>query len=325
MKDLFLLPPLRSLTLSTTPLASTLSLATLPLHAHEILFSFTFYTLTSTTLSPVLSARLFPKTYRALSPKSKINWDIHVTSFVQSVLVCGVALWVIVNDTERAAMDWRGRIWGYTGSVGMVQGMAAGYFLWDLGISLVYFDICGVASLFHAISALLVTCLGFRPFANYYGLNFILYELSTPFLNIHWFCDKLGLTGSTFQLINAGFLLTTFCGCRCIWGTYQSGWIYNDIFKALSLTDAEKPLAVTAGMSQGQAYDILSGGGVGDHSVPWWLAGLYLGSNTLLSVLQFYWFGKMIQAVRKRFQVPKGNEKKIGGPRKENGDSQKKS
>lgn len=52
---------------------------------------------------------------------------------------------------------------------------------------------------------------------------------------------------------------------------------------------------------QGQAYDILAGGGIGDRSVPLWLAGLYLGSNTVLSVLQFYWFGKMIEAVRKRF------------------------
>lgn len=58
-------------------------------------------------------------------------------------------------------MDWRGRVWGYTGSMGMVEGMAMGYFLWDLGVSLVYFDIAGFESLFHAIAALLVTGLGF--------------------------------------------------------------------------------------------------------------------------------------------------------------------
>lgn len=124
----------------------------------------------------------------------------------------------------------------------------------------------------------------------------------------------MGLTGSTIQLVNAGFLLTTFCGCRCIWGTYQSGWIYHDLLKALRLGDVEKPLAVTAGMAQGQLYDVLSGGGVGKESVPLWLAGLYLGSNTLLSALQFYWFGKMIDAVAKRFRKPakekKGEESK---------------
>lgn len=115
----------------------------------------------------------------------------------------------------------------------------------------------------------------------------------------------MGLTGSTFQLVNAGFLLATFGGCRCIWGTYQSGWIYHDLLKALRLSEAERPLAVAAGMAQGQAYNVLTGGGLGHESVPLWLAGLYLGSNTLLSVLQFYWFGKMIDAVRKRFQGPK--------------------
>lgn len=118
----------------------------------------------------------------------------------------------------------------------------------------------------------------------------------------------MGLTGSTLQLINAGFLLTSFCGCRCIWGTYQSGWIYHDLLKALRLSEAEKPLAVTAGIAQGQAYNVLAGGGLGQESVPMWLAGLYLGSNTLLSVLQFYWFGKMVDAVRKRFQGPKSEK-----------------
>ena len=31
---------------------------------------------------------------------------------------------------------------------------------------------------------------------NYYGPVFILYELSSPFLNFHWFFDKLGMTGA---------------------------------------------------------------------------------------------------------------------------------
>ena len=44
-----------------------------------------------------------------------------------------------------------------------------------------------------------------RPFVNYYAPTFILYELSSPFLNIHWFCDKLNMTGSKIQLYN-GFI-----------------------------------------------------------------------------------------------------------------------
>lgn len=40
-------------------------------------------------------------------------------------------------------------------------------------------------------------------------------------------------------------------------------------------------------------------------TVPIWLACAYLGSNTMLSILNFYWFGKMIEAVSKRFKSPK--------------------
>jgi hypothetical protein len=43
----------------------------------------------------------------------------------------------------------------------MVQGFAAGYFLWDLGVSVRHVDVLGLGSLAHAISALLVTGLGF--------------------------------------------------------------------------------------------------------------------------------------------------------------------
>lgn len=36
--------------------------------------------------------------------------------------------------------------------------------------------------------------------------------------------------------------------------------------------------------------------------VPRWLAIVYLGSNIVLNTLNFYWFGKMIETIRKRFQ-----------------------
>ena len=64
-------------------------------------------------------------------------------------------------DEERKALDWDGRVWGYTGSGGMIQALAAGYFLWDICISVVHVKIFGWGMLAHAVSALLVFCLGF--------------------------------------------------------------------------------------------------------------------------------------------------------------------
>ena len=39
--------------------------------------------------------------------------------------------------------------------------------------------------------------------------------------------------------------------------------------------------------------------------VPMWLACVYLGSNVVLNSLNFYWFGKMIETIKKRFTESK--------------------
>ncbi len=64
-------------------------------------------------------------------------------------------------DEERKGMGWRGRVWGYTGGGGMIQGFAAGYFLWDLVICAMHSGVSGWGLLAHAVAALVVFSLGF--------------------------------------------------------------------------------------------------------------------------------------------------------------------
>lgn len=136
-----------------------------------------------------------------------------------------------------------------------------------------------------------------RPFANYYGLAFILYELSTPFLNFHWFLDKVGMTGSRPQFYNGIILITVFGLCRLVWGTYQSISIYRDLWKAVQHLNSPD----LASVGKDDAIGQLARDAYNDESLPMILAGVYLASNTLLIVLNFYWFAKMVQAVTKRF------------------------
>ena len=116
-------------------------------------------------LAPRLSTYLFPDTYPKLSRKTKINWNIHVVSFVQSCFINAAALAVMFLDRERQQMDWRQRVWGYTGATGMVQGFAAGYFIWDLFACVKDIDVQGWGALVHAISALAISSLGFVCFS----------------------------------------------------------------------------------------------------------------------------------------------------------------
>ncbi|KAF2740021.1 DUF887-domain-containing protein [Polyplosphaeria fusca] len=299
----------------TRPLAEKWSLTTLPHHAHEIALGFIWYHFVLHVLSPTLSKILIPKTYGAFNRRTRLNWDIHWVSMVQALFINATALYVILNDPERREMDWMGRLWGYTPASGMVQGFAAGYFLWDLQISTQYISLAGPSALLHAMGALAVTCIGFRPFGNYYGLSFVLYELSTPFLNIHWFCDKLNMTGSKLQLYNGIALLASFFLCRVVWGTYQSVLIYSDIYTAFTATSTN-PMGLT--LEEGKCEGNSSGFGYGGPEacevgeLPIWLVSIYLVGNTALSLLNLYWFSQMVKAVRKRF-VPKEEEQQGKG------------
>ena len=58
-------------------------------------------------------------------------------------------------------MGPRQRVWGYTGSMGMVQAFSAGYFSWDLIAASHRPDVHGKGAIAHAASALAVSMLGF--------------------------------------------------------------------------------------------------------------------------------------------------------------------
>lgn len=58
-------------------------------------------------------------------------------------------------------MGWEERVWGYTGASGMIQGFAAGYFLWDLFTCAGNMGVFGWGLLAHAVAALVVFSLGF--------------------------------------------------------------------------------------------------------------------------------------------------------------------
>lgn len=161
MKDPFFLEPLPWLVKATQPFADYFSLPTLPIHVHEVLASALLYSVIYYPVSPLLSRLIVGRKYLDLPRKRRINWDAHVVSLVQSLLINGLALWVMFVDEERSTMDWQARMWGYTGAAGMIQGLAAGYFLWDLVVTSLNMDVFGFGTLAHAVSALFVFSLGF--------------------------------------------------------------------------------------------------------------------------------------------------------------------
>jgi len=155
-------PPPKWLFDLTLPFANALHLSTLPYHIHELLAAAIFYQFIQSVVSPALSAYCFPHIYTKFNTRTRVNWDIHVVSLVQSCLINALALWVMFVDGERKDMEgWVERVYGYTGACGMIEGLAAGYFVWDIVVSTKYFRIFGAGNLAHAATALLVFSFGF--------------------------------------------------------------------------------------------------------------------------------------------------------------------
>ncbi|KAJ5748147.1 uncharacterized protein N7511_009843 [Penicillium nucicola] len=311
----------------TEPYALWLNSPTLSEHIHEVILAFAFYLFIHAVVSPWLSPILFPESYNKLTPRTKLNWDIHVVSLVQSIVINVAALWIMVVDNERNSMSSGERVFGYTGACGFVQALAVGYFVYDIIVSIRHVQMFGIGLLFHAVAALWVFSLGFRPFLNYYAPTFILYELSSPFLNIHWFLDKVNMTGSRTQWYNGMALLGTFFGCRLVWGTWQSIIVYSDMWNALQHTwsASSSPLSEPVSVNALVFYPARDGSMCIDETcaranaeitrfkeytaggVPTWLVVTYVGSNLILNFLNYFWFSKMVETVLKRFRGPAQN------------------
>lgn len=171
MHDPFPIPASTVLSSLVTKFSSATALSALPLHIHEIVLAALSYHVICFAVSPVVSRALFPKTYPSLEPKTKLNWDVHMVSLVQSIMISLVAFWIMFYNEERVAMDWRERVYAYDGALGMIAALAAGYFFWDLWLCAWYVQLFGFGLLAHALSALIVYMFGFV------GLSFLCFTV----------------------------------------------------------------------------------------------------------------------------------------------------
>lgn len=112
------------------------------------------------------------------------------------------------------------------------------------------------------------------------------------------------MTGSRQQWYNGILLLSSFFCCRLLWGTYQSIRVYQDVWAALHYDPLTRSKPVFEPL--GDSDEVMRF--AGDYVIPTWLAVVYLGSNIVLNTLNFYWFGKMIETIKKRFTEAKGTK-----------------
>lgn len=121
------------------------------------------------------------------------------------------------------------------------------------------------------------------------------------------------------QAINGVFLVGTFFGCRLVWGLWNSFIVFQDqltlhlrghtnyslrhpIGKHTSPYTVEQLLALRSDkIAQLDAFNR-------EQYIPLWIPVVYLISNLTLNGLNVFWFGKMIETIRTRFDPPWGTK-----------------
>lgn len=194
MRDPFRALAPKPLEALSVPLARALNLPALPLHAHEVLLAITFYAFLAQVVSPAVSRRVVPSRYALMDRRSRISWNVHVVSFVQSCVVNALSLYIICCDEER--QSWRGadawelRIWGYTGLIGLTQSLALGYFLWDLYMCVRHVHIFGWGMVAHAVASSAMFTLGFVRF--FFFLATTLPTCNVTYARVYSLTDNVG-------------------------------------------------------------------------------------------------------------------------------------
>lgn len=249
------------------PYAEAAHLPYLPRHLPTVLRSLLLW-VSLQLLSSGLSNRLFPHSFSRMNGRSRRSWDAHVVSFMHSAVIVPFATYCWLVDTKGDDP-----LFGYSYFTGQVYAVSLGYFLWDMAFSLLYE---GPAFLMHATLAAFAALFTYWPFVQRSGLWFLLWEASTPFLNMHWFLDKLGKTGSRLQLVNAAFLLASYVIVRLTLGVYFTGQL---IFSLWNPEDQRV------------------------QDIPAMLRFFYSIGAPALTALNYFWFYKMVISVRKRFQA----------------------
>ena len=254
-------------------------------HLHEVCLAFVAWNAVALG-SQWLSPRLFPRAFATakkpasrrtaagaesiapLDARGRVNWHTRVVSLVHSVWAICAAATLLLRHGDRLF----GPLDVYVPAAGRVHAISLGYFAYDLVHCLLHYQLSGFPFALHAFCSGLVYLLSFRPYLMYWGAVFLSYELSTPFLNVHWFCDKLGLSASRLSFVNGLSLVGTFFVARLLLGIPAS--LYVD-WRMVKNYEAE----------------------------PLWLVAFYLASNVAMNWLNLLWFHKLLVGTRQRLRL----------------------
>eukprot|EP00658_Telonema_sp_P-2_P039758 TRINITY_DN283_c0_g3_i2.p1 TRINITY_DN283_c0_g3~~TRINITY_DN283_c0_g3_i2.p1 ORF type:complete len:208 (-),score=30.60 TRINITY_DN283_c0_g3_i2:80-703(-) len=136
---------------------------------------------------------------------------------IHAILICPLA-WYTATTPELTA----DKVYGDNYAWYTCASIAGGYFAWDLGVTCLHLSTWGFGALIHAAACLAVYTIALSPIFAYYGTFFLLWEASTPFLNMRWFLLQYGMKDTPIYFWNGLLLVLSFFIVRICLGLLVS-------------------------------------------------------------------------------------------------------
>ncbi|GBG25564.1 Topoisomerase I damage affected protein 4 [Hondaea fermentalgiana] len=197
------------------------------------------------------------------------RFGARVTGLAHALSTIGLAFWILTDEEETKAMD-ADRMYGFSDRANLLFAHSCGFFLWDIYVCVARAKI-DWGFLVHGISCFLCYLFGQYPYLHYWGVRFLLYELSTPFLNAMLLLRQLGHKGllhSCMQnMFGYSFLLV-----RIFYGFTISALFTRDTLDLLRSGKAHSTFVVI----------------------------YYLAANVALNSLNSFWLYKMLMTRSKK-------------------------
>jgi len=196
----------------------------------NILSFFVFFSVIYLSLDIIFKKIWQNKYYLKLPEMKRKDWNSKIVAFIHAVIISTFCIFLICrygfpwNKTEK---DYdKKEIDLYYKAISI----SIGYFMWDIIYCFSDVKRGGISFIIHGVCGFLIYVFTFKhPVLGHYAILFLNYEISTIFLNIYWSLDKLELTGSVLQLINALLLLLTFLSVRILFGSVTICKLLYDI------------------------------------------------------------------------------------------------
>eukprot|EP01129_Flabellula_baltica_P013639 TRINITY_DN6373_c0_g1_i1.p1 TRINITY_DN6373_c0_g1~~TRINITY_DN6373_c0_g1_i1.p1 ORF type:complete len:262 (+),score=26.38 TRINITY_DN6373_c0_g1_i1:658-1443(+) len=180
------------------------------------------------TLTTILIRNLGPKIspwYRQQDFHKRILFENRMCSILHLIpLLPWVMMELFWNDG-----DFReDRIFGDSQS--LVFSFSCGYFLWDIGENIVFYH--DAMAVIHGVVSFVLYSIVNKPLVHYYGLLFLLYELSTIFMNMMYVAKERRWGAKSSLVVQLSFAFSFFI-VRIVFGLNWTSWVLQDLSEAI--------------------------------------------------------------------------------------------